>query len=390
MDRRTLLSIYNSIPVGICVINQMQHVVFVNQAFEASIGVPGHMLVNKSVTDIFPIFKEEFFQLRLNAVFSDQMPMFLSSGLHGSIFSNKFNKNASYFEVSVSPVFWDGQHELLASFTVEDVTDLMCQIDYQKHLLAELNDKLIETEKAKQALSESRELLKQANEAKDKLFSIIGHDLKTPFNTLSGISELLLKTSDPSDAERMPLFEAIWLASKDGLELVTNLLTWAQSQTGRIQCYTTSFEVTKVLNELRQFFLLSAKRKKISLNVQLAENCFVDADIDMIKVVLQNLIANAIKFTPGGGFVEISAQSIGNDEVEIRVSDNGVGLSEQMTNELLQGKESASRLGTDLEMGTGLGLIVCREFLALNSSQLKIESSVGQGSVFSFVLKQSY
>lgn len=390
MDKRTPLSIYNSIPVGICIINQMQHVVFVNHAFEASIGVPGHLLINKSVTDIFPVFREEFFQLRLNAVFSEQMPMYLSSGLHGSIFSNKYNKSASYFEVSVSPVNWDGQDELLASLTVEDVTDLMCQVDYQKHLLTELGDKLIETEKAKQALSESRELLKQANEAKDKLFSIIGHDLKTPFNTLSGISELLLKTTSFSDTEsgQMPLFEAMWLASKDGLELVTNLLTWAQSQTGRIQCYTTSFDLTKVLYELHQFFLLSAKRKHISLNVRITDNCIVNADIDMIKVVLQNLIANAIKFTPGGGTVEISAHEIGSNEVEVMVCDNGVGISEQMVSELLQGKESASRLGTDLEMGTGLGLIVCREFLALNSTQLKIVSRVGKGSEFSFILKK--
>lgn len=382
-----ILSLYNSIPLGVCVIDRRLEVVYVNDAFEKY--ASRKTVVRRAVTTLFPIFAKAYFQMRLDAVFNQRMPMYLSSGIHGPIFAKRFQKQEAYFELSVSPVMLAGESERYAVLTIEEVTDLMRQIEHQKQLLDEVKLRLEETIQAKEALGESKYRLKEANQAKDKLFSIIGHDLRTPFNTLTGISEVLLKTADNNlkKESKSELFEAMWLAAKQGLDLVNNLLNWARSQTGRIKCYPVQFDMVRVAEEVHSYLSLSAKKKEISLRLMVpSKACLVFSDIDMIKVVIQNLVSNAVKFTPNGGSVEMRVENWGRAGVKIVVEDTGIGMGVGMVNKLLNGKDVRSGKGTELETGTGLGIAICRDFLRLNNSELILCSQPGKGTVAGFYL----
>ena len=250
----------------------------------------------------------------------------------------------------------------------------------QNKELTELNINL--ENKVEQRTQELREL----NATKDKFFSIIAHDLKNPFNTLLGFTELMLDSLEDFDYEKIREFISIIAdTSKHSYALLENLLEWSRSQTGRIQMKPETIDLYKLVEENIDFLLNQAGNKKIKLVNGVASPAHVHADANMLNTVVRNLISNAIKYTGEGGSITVSA--IEKDGmVETSVADTGMGIKPENLEKLFRIDVNFSTKGTANEIGTGLGLILCKEFITRNEGKIWVESELGKGSTFKFTL----
>jgi len=242
-------------------------------------------------------------------------------------------------------------------------------------------------------LKHSRDVIKKQNEelitlnaTKDKFFSIIAHDLKNPFNTLIGFSDLMLQGYDRMDREKiMKFLNLIHLASKRGFNLLENLLEWSRSQTGAIQCKPESLNIAALLSSFEDMLKSTAASKNIELVYAIPSYLTAYADANMLKTVMRNLISNAIKFSPTDSQIYVLAEQ--NEKwVDISVEDRGVGISENDLEKLFRIDIHHSTKGTSDEQGTGLGLILCKEFVERNGGKISVKSRVGEGSTFKVVL----
>lgn len=226
--------------------------------------------------------------------------------------------------------------------------------------------------------------LQSLNATKDKFFSILGHDLKSPLNSLSSFSNLLINYFDSlSKEEIQTLAKDLDKSLKNLYSLLDNLLEWARSQTGNISFKPESFDLTTVLNETKDLLLTQAGNKQISIVQERIAPLGVAVHKHSITTVVRNLVSNAIKFTPAGGQVNINASE--NDrEVIVSVSDTGVGMSEAVIKNLFRIDSKHSTLGTANEKGTGLGLVLCKDFVEKNGGRLWVESTEGKGTTFYF------
>ena len=226
--------------------------------------------------------------------------------------------------------------------------------------------------------------LQELNATKDKFFSIMTHDLRSPFNSIIGFSEHLLEMIQKNEHENLEVFARIILESSErAMDLLTNLFEWSQSQSGRMDYNPEYFEMVTLINEEIVLFKHIAEKKAIQVAQVTTYPIQVEADKEMIKTVLRNLISNAIKFTHPGGEITIST-NIRQKELIVSVSDNGVGISKDRTDKLFSIGNSYSTSGTQNEKGTGLGLILCRELVNKNRGKIWVESEVGKGTTFYF------
>jgi len=232
---------------------------------------------------------------------------------------------------------------------------------------------------------ELQQLLK-LNKDRDKFFAIIAHDLKGPINTIVGLSEILVEQIKEKDDDEMgECANLILQSSKRVMDLLTNLLLWARLQSGRMDFNPEYFDLIAIINEVTLLLNGIAEQKSIVIASKLPTNIQVYADKEMISSVLRNLITNAIKFTQTEGRITILAVTKQN-ELTISVSDNGVGISQDRIDKLFIINESNSSPGTQNEKGTGLGLILCKEFIEKNNGKIWVESKVGIETTFYFSL----
>ena len=229
----------------------------------------------------------------------------------------------------------------------------------------------------------------ELNATKNKFFSIIAHDLKTPFNAIIGYSDLLIEQISKKDYEKIgELANVILQSSNRAMDLLMNLMAWAQSQSGRMDFNPECFELISLVNEVTLLLNDNAKQKSILISSTLPKIIMVNADKEMISTVLRNLISNAIKFTQPEGKVKISAIS-DKEKIIISVRDNGVGISKERIDKLFDISNCYSTSGTQDEKGTGLGLILCKEFINKNNGEIWVESEVGIGTTLYFSLPLS-
>ncbi|MCX6278901.1 MAG: PAS domain S-box protein [Bacteroidetes bacterium] len=224
------------------------------------------------------------------------------------------------------------------------------------------------------------------NATKDKFFSIIAHDLKSPFNSIVGFSNILVEQVNEKDYEGIEEYANIILKSSGrALDLLMNLMEWARSQTGRMEFNPEYIEMVDFINEIILSFDVIAGQKSIVIDRAFPPNVIVFADKAMLSTVLRNLISNAIKFTQTGGKITISIEGK-QSELSASVSDSGVGISTERIEKLFRIDESYSTPGTNNERGTGLGLILCKEFIEKHGGKICVESEVGNGSTFRFTI----
>ena len=244
--------------------------------------------------------------------------------------------------------------------------------------------------KAQHYRREALKSLKISNETKDKFFSIISHDLRSPFNSLLGFTDMLMQNYDTfSDSERKDIIESLNTSSKSTYLLLENLLSWSSSQTGRMEFSLQKTELKTLVDEIILLSKPAADNKQIELVDNTEADLSVYADKNMLNTIVRNLITNAIKFTEANGEIIISAErSTRKGFVEISVTDTGVGIPANKINDLFRIDKNASTPGTYKEKGTGLGLILCKEFVEKQGGEIWIESEVGQGSRFIFTLPE--
>lgn len=233
--------------------------------------------------------------------------------------------------------------------------------------------------------NKNKELM-QINASKDKFFSIIAHDLKGPFNIIMGYVQLLKKGYDQfDDAERKEFIAEIDKSSENTFELLESLLMWARSQNNKIELIKEPLNFKDEIHEIVKIYLPAAENKKLKIKVEVLDDIVIYADKFSLKTVVSNLLNNAIKFTPSNGIIKIHA--IQNEHyIEISISDNGVGIQEEMISKLFRIEENVSTLGTNDEKGTGLGLLLCKEFIEKHDGVIWVESEVGKGSRFAFTI----
>jgi signal transduction histidine kinase len=235
-------------------------------------------------------------------------------------------------------------------------------------------------------LKHTHDQLWEANATKDKFFSIVSHDLRSAFNSLIVGSGMILDYYEDFDRNMIKSYvQDLNVCSKTTYNLLQNLLSWANAQTGRMICRPQNIYLDEIVKESIGLLSKTAQEKDIRLVNKVDPKLSAFADIQMITTVIRNLISNALKFTGPGGEIRIDTADIGN-AVEISVSDTGVGIPEEEMPLLFRIDVKYSKRGTAHEEGTGLGLILCREFVEKNGGKIRAESRAGKGSRFSFTL----
>ncbi|MGC8866209.1 MAG: sensor histidine kinase [Bacteroidales bacterium] len=237
-----------------------------------------------------------------------------------------------------------------------------------------------------QELENQAHQLRELNQTKDKFFSVIAHDLRNPFHGLVGLTQVLVEDYDSMDTEKVKRFHnLIYQSAKQGYQLVINLLEWIRSQSGRINFNPERLDLGKIISDNIKLARSAAQNKNITLINRLESGLIIYADYNMIHTIFRNLISNAIKFSNPGGTVTIEGEKTGGNIV-VKVIDQGIGMDEETRKNLFRIDVSQSSRGTAGESGTGLGLILCKEFVARHNGEIKVESEKGKGSTFMVIL----
>lgn len=255
-------------------------------------------------------------------------------------------------------------------------------------LISRVNTHL-ELKHSKTKLLEKNEQLKELNATKDKLFSIISHDLRNPFHAIIGFSDLVLDKLEKEDYENVKLFsKQINTSARLTYNLLCNLLYWSNHQRGKLKYFPEELNIIQIVESVLDILRLNYQEKNISVSILIEPNIKVIADKFMLETILRNLISNAIKYTPELGEIKIVAYQLENF-VNVSVEDNGVGMNKNQLNTLFNIESNTSTPGTNKEKGTGLGLVICKEFVEKHDGQISVESETDKGSKFSFTLKSA-
>jgi PAS domain S-box-containing protein len=247
-------------------------------------------------------------------------------------------------------------------------------------------ENITERKQAEMALKKSEQHLRELNATKDKFFSIIAHDLRNPLTTLLGYSDLILQIYETTSSEEIYEMLGKLNGSANQLhKLIENLFQWSRAQIDGLNFEPAMISLHQIVKTNVDLFKFTAIKKDIILHTTVFEELEVFADQNMITTVIRNLISNGLKFTDRGGSVTIST-TIDDGEVTIRVRDTGVGIDLKNIPSLFLLNESCSTPGTEQEVGTGLGLILCKEFVEINGGTIRVESKQKIGSTFSFTL----
>ncbi|MBU8892434.1 MAG: tetratricopeptide repeat-containing sensor histidine kinase [Bacteroidales bacterium] len=252
-----------------------------------------------------------------------------------------------------------------------------------------LKEKINEADKSNKLLKESEEDLKILNATKDKFFSIIAHDLRNPFNALHGLTKYLLENfMDFSENEIKESLELVYNSADDLLELLENLLHWSRTQRGNIEFSPIEVNLSEIIINIFNLLKMNADKKEINLINEIPSDNIIIADYDMLTIILRNLISNAIKFSNKNNFIRISKKD-SEEYTEISVMDNGVGISAKNIKKLFRIDVHHSTSGTSAEQGSGLGLILCREFVEKHNGKIWVSSTINKGSTFKFTIPKN-
>ncbi len=261
-------------------------------------------------------------------------------------------------------------------------------INNEECLIASIND-ITQKNATQQALVESEQKLRALNASKDKFFSIIAHDLKSPFNSIIGFSSLLQERIGEKDNEGIAEYGTIIQnAAQRAMSLLMNLLEWSRSQTGRMEFAPEYLEMAGLINETVEIFSDVALQKSISISKDIPHTAVALADRAMTATILRNLISNAIKFSMPDSTIIIRIEQK-SKELVVSITDNGIGISKDDLGKLFRIEEGFSTLGTQNEKGTGLGLILCKEFVEKHGGKIWAVSELGKGSTFYFTLPRN-
>ncbi len=375
---------------GIFLIDSDWNLKFANPEFENLLGYSLEELKDKNIQDIV----QDDFHIESDVCYLEKV---LYNGEIVRAAEASFRKkNGDIIPVSYvsSPIKRNGKitgcvtafHDITERKKAdEEISRFVEELQFNKELF---EDNAREFAQLNRILEESEERLKQLNGSKDKFFSIISHDLRSPFTSITGYSEVILDDIDDLSKEEIKEFAgSIHKSAKNIQNLLENLLQWSRMQTGGIKYNPSNINLSDVVEEIVDLYQVNAARKKITLINELDNEYPVKADKFMLNTVLRNLVSNSIKFTRKYGTISISAtENTDKKEIEITVTDTGLGMSEEIKNKLFKIDEHVSTKGTEKEKGTGLGLILSKEFVEKHGGKIWVESELGIGSKFKFTI----
>lgn len=235
-------------------------------------------------------------------------------------------------------------------------------------------------------IQEQRDYLNQLNKTKDKFFSIIAHDLKNPFNSIKGFTELLIDNrSEYSEEKQLKFLKIIKSSVSTASALLDNLLIWAHSQSGTLTYSPKKISLVSQVMSTVSLLEIQAVRKEISIFNAVDHNLFVTADENMLNTILRNLISNAIKFTKSEGEIKI-VSCVKEGMAQVSIKDDGIGISKEDIDTIFNVEDKKRRVGTANEQGSGLGLILCKDFIEKHGGRLWVLSTLGEGAEFIFTL----
>jgi PAS domain S-box-containing protein len=292
-------------------------------------------------------------------------------------------KNESLEGVSIEKRYLHKSRQIVWALTT--ISLIRDQNNKVQFFIAQVQD-ITKRKKFEEQLIKYTEELKLLNAAKDKFFSIISHDLRSPFNSLLGLTEYISQSYDemtPQDIKSS--ISSIYNSSKQVYGLILNLLEWSMIQSGRVTVDKSVINLKELGNEIKNLYEETAKQKQLKLSININEEIFVYADKYMIDTIIRNFVSNSIKFTNPGGNIIVKG-IINGDNAEVSVTDTGIGINTENQKNLFRIDEQFRRDGTANEKGTGLGLILCKEFIEKNNGVLWVESEEGKGSRFSFTV----
>jgi PAS domain S-box-containing protein len=284
------------------------------------------------------------------------------------------------------------QQKILSTHTRKDGTTYPAEIQItgiilnDEQIILSIVQDITERQKSEQLLKQHEKELEELNATKDKFFSIIAHDLRSPLSSVVGMSDLLYeRTMEGNFNDVNKISELVKNSTKQCFSLLDNLLEWAQTQSGRKKYAPGKLKLCEIGQEVINLFNLRAQQKRIDIRTTCPESIYINADENMLRTIIRNLLSNAIKYSYPGGIIEITAEQKGN-MAEVVVKDNGQGMDKEKQMKLFKIGEDISTLGTNHEKGTGLGLILCKEFVEKHGGKIKVNSELGKGSTFSFTL----
>lgn len=279
--------------------------------------------------------------------------------------------------------FYRKGKDLIASLNVSLSSENNNNEGFIDGSIHDITEKKIAEEKIKQYNQE----LENLNQSKDKFFSIVAHDLITPIAALLGYSEILANENEGLDIKHINEFaKSINTVSKSAHNLLLELLDWSRVHTGRMPCVPTSIDINYIVKEVKTLLSENLSLKKIELKNEIEPEQNVYADFKMLNSIMRNLVGNAIKFTNKGGVISVSSKRRDDKFLEIMVEDNGEGIPEKDIDKLFKIDSHHTTKGTQNEKGSGLGLILCKEFVEKNGGEIWVKSKIGQGAQFYFTL----
>lgn len=372
------LNVFNYVAVGICVIDSNYEIICWNASLAQLTNIEPEEAIGKYLYDLYPEFQKRINLLRIKDVASGGPPAIFSASLNKTLFAPILKIDPQYYyEIIASSLPIENEESNNIIFTVEDKTALYKKVSDYKQVkdLA-----LIEIEQRKIV----EESLKLANQSKDKFISIMAHDIKNPLGVIQSVSDFLLKSSDNLEKDELKEFlNGMYQSSKKLNALINDLLVWARSQNGQLTINKTDNNLNDLIIEEINFLYNSALNKSIALINNVSNDIILTVDKNMIQTTVRNLVSNAIKFTNKGGKIIIDAEKQ-QDCYIVSVKDDGVGISDVNKQKLFNLGESISTQGTNEESGTGLGLLLCKEFIELHKGKIWVESELGKGSKFNF------
>ena len=238
------------------------------------------------------------------------------------------------------------------------------------------------SKQAEEVIIKSEQKLRELNMMKDKFFSVIAHDLRSPFQGLLGMANILAEDEEITDDERKIFIQKLYEGLKTQFNFIEDLLAWSRIQRGAIEFNPEPNNLSFLIEEIISFLRNNIEKKNLNLHSEVPENLVLNFDRNMIATIIRNLLSNAIKFTYPYGNIYINVTNL-PDAILITVEDTGIGIAENDLNKLFRLDTHFSTRGTDGEGGTGFGLILCKDFIERHNGKIQVESVQGKGSIFS-------
>lgn len=391
LDFKTL---YHHAPCGFLYTMEDGTLIDVNNTFLAFTGYSREEIIeNKRIEDFLSIGGKIYYETHF-------APLLHMQGEVSQISIDFIRKDETRFPVLINAIKQSAnekQHNYI-QFIVLDITqrkqyemELMNAKRKSEELLTQLSKVNKELTSNIQVIAEQSNQLEKLNATKDKFFSIVAHDLKSPLNALKSFSKLLIDHFDNLNKDQILTMSKQLSNSVDStIKMADNLITWAKVQMGDYQFNEETIKVKDISSNIFDVYQKVALEKGINVSFSVDDSLTIIGDKNQIEFVIRNLVNNAIKFTHKNGFVSLTAKSLPDGLVKISVSDSGVGISDKIKSKLFSISKKQSTNGTDGEKGTGLGLMLSYEFMKLNGGQIDIESSLGKGSTFHTKFKSGH